>query len=425
MPCLLLRIGFVGELGYEIHFPAAHGEHLWDALLEAGAPYGIRPFGLEPQRILRLQKQHIIVGQDTDSESTPYGAAMPWAVKLDKERGLHRQVGARRTPPSTRRDDAGRLHARQRARADRGRGRARRARHRRRPGHERAPLAPARSRDRDGLGAGRARAATARRITIADAGSRLQGSDRDRAVLRPRRGAAALVSGSDFLVPSVEPESARRPHADGAAGPQGRRARSSAATAGTSRSATRRARARTTRVARDRRLRRPLAPGQARASGRARRPRRVVRAASGGVTLEPGIAVRDEDAWWCPVTPARVLVLGEPSAAPACASGLARDRRRRGRADRDRRRRHLRTGRARADRARARASCSPASARSTCATRSPRWPASVPGSVARTPGYLLREAEDRLLVLFGWALGEYLWEVVADAAEHLGGGPRR
>jgi sarcosine oxidase subunit alpha len=85
VPALLLRIGFVGELGYEIHFPTAHGEHVWDAILEAGAPEGIRPFGLEPQRVLRLQKQHIIVGQDTDSESTPYGAAMPWAVKLDKD----------------------------------------------------------------------------------------------------------------------------------------------------------------------------------------------------------------------------------------------------------------------------------------------------------------------------------------------------
>jgi sarcosine oxidase subunit alpha len=82
---LILRIGFVGELGYEIHFPSVYGEHVWDAILEAGQADGIRPFGLEPQRILRLQKQHIIVGQDTDSESTPYGAAMPWAVKLDKE----------------------------------------------------------------------------------------------------------------------------------------------------------------------------------------------------------------------------------------------------------------------------------------------------------------------------------------------------
>jgi sarcosine oxidase subunit alpha len=82
---LLLRIGFVGELGYEIHFPAAHGEPVWDAILAAGEPVAIRPFGLEPQRILRLQKQHIIVGQDTDSESTPLNAAMAWAVKLDKD----------------------------------------------------------------------------------------------------------------------------------------------------------------------------------------------------------------------------------------------------------------------------------------------------------------------------------------------------
>jgi sarcosine oxidase, subunit alpha len=82
---LILRIGFVGEVGYEIHFPAAYGQDVWDAIIAAGEPFGIKPFGLEPQRILRLQKQHILVGQDTDSESTPFGAAMPWIVKLDKE----------------------------------------------------------------------------------------------------------------------------------------------------------------------------------------------------------------------------------------------------------------------------------------------------------------------------------------------------
>jgi glycine cleavage system aminomethyltransferase T len=46
-----------------------------------------------------------------------------------------------------------------------------------------------------------------------------------------------------------------------------------------------------------------------------------------------------------------------------------------------------------------------------------------PGSVARTPGYVLREDEDRFLMLFGWALGEYMWTVVADAASALGGEP--
>jgi sarcosine oxidase, subunit alpha len=81
VPCLMLRIGFVGEVGYELHCAAPHGRSLWDAIAAQGA----RPFGLEPQRILRLQKLHILVGQDTDSESTPFAAAMPWIVKLDKE----------------------------------------------------------------------------------------------------------------------------------------------------------------------------------------------------------------------------------------------------------------------------------------------------------------------------------------------------
>ena len=85
VPALLLRIGFVGELGYEIHVPAAHGPALWDAIVAAGAQDGIQPFGMEPQRVLRLQKAHVIVGQDTDSESNPYSASIAWIVKLDKE----------------------------------------------------------------------------------------------------------------------------------------------------------------------------------------------------------------------------------------------------------------------------------------------------------------------------------------------------
>lgn len=85
VPCLVMRIGFVGELGYEIHCPANCGQYLWDTLLESGAGMGIRPFGLEPQRILRLEKAHIIVGQDTDSESNPFESQMGWIVKLDKD----------------------------------------------------------------------------------------------------------------------------------------------------------------------------------------------------------------------------------------------------------------------------------------------------------------------------------------------------
>ncbi len=85
VPALSLRIGFVGELGYEIHFPSPYGEYLWDTILAAGAEWDIRPFGLEPQRILRLEKMHVLIGQDTDSESNPLEASMPWIVKWDKE----------------------------------------------------------------------------------------------------------------------------------------------------------------------------------------------------------------------------------------------------------------------------------------------------------------------------------------------------
>jgi sarcosine oxidase subunit alpha len=85
VPSLILRIGFVGELGYEIHFPSPFGEHLWDTVLERGEDLGVEPFGLEPQRILRLEKMHILVGQDTDSESNAFEASMPWIVKLDKD----------------------------------------------------------------------------------------------------------------------------------------------------------------------------------------------------------------------------------------------------------------------------------------------------------------------------------------------------
>lgn len=98
VPARLMRIGFVGELGYEIHVPASYGAWLWDQLLAAG----IRPFGMEAQRILRLEKGHIIVGQDTDALSDPFGANMPWVVKLDKGEFIGKPSLARLsdTPPA-------------------------------------------------------------------------------------------------------------------------------------------------------------------------------------------------------------------------------------------------------------------------------------------------------------------------------------
>jgi len=84
VPALILRIGFVGELGYEMHVAAEYGEHVWQALMAAGREFGIQPFGVEAQRIMRLEKGHLIVSQDTDALSNPYEAGLAWLVKLDK-----------------------------------------------------------------------------------------------------------------------------------------------------------------------------------------------------------------------------------------------------------------------------------------------------------------------------------------------------
>jgi sarcosine oxidase subunit alpha len=83
--CFMWRIGFTGELSYEIHAPAAYGLHVWEALMEAGADLGVGPFGVEAQRILRLEKGHFIVGQDTDGLTGAHAVGLGRMVKLDKE----------------------------------------------------------------------------------------------------------------------------------------------------------------------------------------------------------------------------------------------------------------------------------------------------------------------------------------------------
>ncbi len=82
--CRVYRLSFTGEIGYELHHPADQSAHLWRELMLLGRDLGIKPFGIEAQSNLRLDKGHIIVGQDTDYDSTPRRVHHEWAVKLEK-----------------------------------------------------------------------------------------------------------------------------------------------------------------------------------------------------------------------------------------------------------------------------------------------------------------------------------------------------
>jgi sarcosine oxidase subunit alpha len=103
IPARLIRVGFVGELGYEIHVPAGYGEALWDRLMDAGKAAGLKPFGVEAQRILRLEKGHIIIGQDTDAMTTPDEIDMTWAIGKKKPFFVgRRSIELRRGQPAIR-----------------------------------------------------------------------------------------------------------------------------------------------------------------------------------------------------------------------------------------------------------------------------------------------------------------------------------
>jgi sarcosine oxidase subunit alpha len=81
----VMRISFSGELAYEVNVASTVAREVWDALLAAGAPHGITPYGTESMHVLRAEKGYIIVGQDTDGSVTPLDLGMGWIVSKDKD----------------------------------------------------------------------------------------------------------------------------------------------------------------------------------------------------------------------------------------------------------------------------------------------------------------------------------------------------
>ena len=147
----------------------------------------------------------------------------------------------------------------------------------------------------------------------------------------------------------------------------------------------------------------------------------MVSAATGGATLELGRATRAERAWWCPYSPTRAVVLCR-----SCDTAALRDLLTASAADANGLTSVIDITAAQGAMTILGPLARELFARFTAIDLRPQvtpvygW---RPGSVARTGGAILCEAPERYLMLFGAALGQYVWQTVADAAEHLGGGP--
>jgi sarcosine oxidase subunit alpha len=100
IPARIFRVSFSGELSYEINVPADHGLHLWEQLIAAGEPFGITSYGTEAMHVMRAEKGHIIVGQETDGSVTPADLGLGAIIADDKDflgrRSLARSDTARR-----------------------------------------------------------------------------------------------------------------------------------------------------------------------------------------------------------------------------------------------------------------------------------------------------------------------------------------
>ena len=100
VPCLALRVTYVGELGWELYCRAEFGLALWDTIWEAGRAHGLVAGGYTAIDSLRLEKGYRVWGADITPEDSPFEAGLGFAVKLDKSDFIGREALAAAPPPA-------------------------------------------------------------------------------------------------------------------------------------------------------------------------------------------------------------------------------------------------------------------------------------------------------------------------------------
>lgn len=92
VPALISRTGYTGEDGFELYILCETAELVWQELLAAGAPFGIRPAGLAARNTLRLEVRYALYGNDIDETTTPWEAGLGWIVKMHKGNFIGREA---------------------------------------------------------------------------------------------------------------------------------------------------------------------------------------------------------------------------------------------------------------------------------------------------------------------------------------------
>ena len=87
-PVKLIRVNFVGELGWEIHHPIEYQNHIFDTLFKHGAPHGLKPFGIRAMNSMRLEKSYRLVGTEMSIEYSAYESALGRFINLKKKDGF-------------------------------------------------------------------------------------------------------------------------------------------------------------------------------------------------------------------------------------------------------------------------------------------------------------------------------------------------